>query len=344
MAQKIIVTGATGYIGSHTVVSLIEQGYEVIMVDNLSNSQLWVLEGIAAITGKWPPFYPFDLSDRNQCRQLKKIAPEVAGIIHFAAFKAVGESTQKPMLYYRNNLDSLIYLLEVYQEAQPALVFSSSCTVYGQPDTNPVNEDAPIKPAESPYGATKQMCERILQDASGLGGTPVISLRYFNPIGAHSSAQIGELPQGIPNNLLPYLTQTAMGVREKLTIFGNDYPTPDGTCIRDYIHVVDLAEAHVRALDRMLGHRMDANYEVFNLGTGRGYSVKELLDTFEVVNSIKVNWEYGSRRPGDVVTVYADPTRARDQLGWVARRGLEDMLQTAWRWQMVLGKKMNATL
>lgn len=339
MSKTILVTGATGYIGSHTVVSLLDSGYEVIMVDNLINSQSWVLDGIETITGRRPAFYPFDLSESSQCRQLARIAPDIDGIIHFAAFKAVGESTQVPMRYYANNLNSLIYLLESYQKQKPAWVFSSSCTVYGEPDTNPVSEDAPVKRATSPYGATKQMGERILQDAASLMDMPVISLRYFNPIGAHPSAEIGELPQGIPNNLVPYVTQAAVGIREKLTIFGNDYPTPDGTCVRDYIHVVDLAEAHVQAMNRMLEQDMEAPFEFFNLGTGRGYSVRELVETFQQVNETPVPWEFGPRRPGDVISVYADPTKAQRHLGWKARRGLDDMLRTAWLWQQAMEKK-----
>jgi UDP-glucose 4-epimerase len=332
-APNILVTGATGFIGSHTVVSLLESGYRVVMVDNLSNSEKWMVEGIEAITGRRPPFYPFDVADHNQCRQLQQAEPDIAGVIHFAAFKAVGESTQVPMRYFRNNLDGLLALCEVFGRPAIPWVFSSSCTVYGQPDVLPVTEEAPIKAPASPYGATKQMGEQILRDLARYAGLPVVALRYFNPIGAHPSLHIGELPQGIPNNLIPYLTQTAAGEREQLTVFGNDYPTPDGTCIRDYIHVVDLAQAHVAALDRLLRSAREETFEAINLGTGRGYSVKEVIDTFERVNQIKVNWRYGPRRPGDVVSVYADASQARQKLGWRAQRDLADMLYTSWQWQ-----------
>lgn len=336
--KKVLVTGGTGFIGSHTVVELIQSGYEVVIVDNLSNSQIEVLDGIEKITGKRPPFYQYDLSDRNQVHELFSKQKDIGSIIHFAASKAVGESVQKPLMYYRNNLDSLIYLLEIMKEQGiPNIVFSSSCTVYGQPDRLPVTEQTPFKPAESPYGNTKQVCEEILRDTCNVEkDIRVIALRYFNPVGSHDSALIGELPRGVPNNLVPFITQTAAGIRKELMVFGDDYDTPDGSAVRDYIHVVDLAKAHVIAVERMLKGKQKNNYEYFNLGTGNGLSVLEVIKAFEKVNNLKLNYRIVARRPGDVVKIYADTTYANNELGWKADRGVEDMMRSAWKWQEYL--------
>ncbi len=335
MKGKIVVTGGTGYIGSHTVVELINEGYEAIIIDNLSNSSVEVLKGIAEITGVKPIFEQFDLTDQARLTRFFESHKNIDAIIHFAASKAVGESVQKPLLYYRNNLVSLVNILESMQKfAVRNLVFSSSCTVYGEPDALPVTEQSPIKEASSPYGNTKQICEEIIRDT--LKVTPqlsAISLRYFNPIGAHSSALIGELPIGVPANLVPFITQTAAGIREKLSIYGDDYNTPDGTCIRDYIHVVDLAKAHVCAINRLVEQKAETNYEVFNVGTGRGLSVMELVNTFEKVNQVAVNHQVVGRREGDIVAVYADTTRANHVLGWKAQSSLEETLLSAWKWE-----------
>jgi len=338
MKEKILVTGGAGYIGSHTTVELISQGYEVVIIDNLSNSDESVLDGIEAISGTRPDLAIFDLCDEAKLDLFFKAHPDIAAIIHFAAGKAVGESVERPLYYYRNNLVSLINLLEVMTAAETkGIVFSSSCTVYGQPENLPVAEDAPIQKAISPYGNTKQICEEILQDslASGLDFR-AIALRYFNPIGAHPSARIGELPRGTPNNLVPFITQTGAGIREKISIYGNDYNTPDGTCIRDYIHVVDLAKAHVIATERILSQKAETPYEFFNLGTGKGSSVKEIIDTFEKVSGKELPKEYVPRRAGDVEAVYADTQYANEVLGWKSELGLEEMISSAWAWEKKL--------
>jgi len=329
------VTGGTGYIGSHTTVELQNAGYEVVIIDNLSNSTVDVIDGIEKITGIRPVFYQTDCNDRDAVEKVLTDNRGIAGIIHFAASKAVGESVEKPLLYYRNNLVSLINLLELMPEhGIKGLVFSSSCTVYGQPDKLPVTEDAPIRPATSPYGNTKQISEEIIRDTI-YASAPFqsIMLRYFNPIGAHSSGEIGELPIGVPQNLVPFLTQTAAGIRSELRVFGNDYDTPDGSCIRDYIHVVDLSKAHVIAIDRILEGRSTDKLEIFNLGTGRGVTVLELIRTFEQATGVKVPFKIVGRREGDIEKVWADPTLANQVLGWQARETLADTLRSAWKWQ-----------
>lgn len=341
MKQRILVTGGTGYIGSHTVIELQNAGYDVVIVDNLSNSNIDVLDGIEKISGIRPAFVELDCNDKEGLGKLLKDYPGIKGIIHFAASKAVGESVQKPLLYYRNNLVTLINLLELIPEAGvEGIVFSSSCTVYGQPDILPVTEDAPVKPALSPYGNTKQINEEIIRDTI-YAGAPFksIILRYFNPIGAHPSAEIGELPNGVPQNLIPFLTQTAIGIRKELSVFGDDYDTPDGSCVRDYINVVDLAKAHVIATDRMLGHKTDDKLEIFNLGTGRGVSVLELINAFEKSTGVKVPHKIVERREGDIEKVWANPEHANKVLGWTAKETVEDTLVTAWNWQKRLREK-----
>ena len=338
---KILVTGGTGYIGSHTVVELQNAGFEVVIVDNLSNSNIEVLSGIEKITGIRPAFENVDCTDYvNMDRMLEKHSG-IEAIIHFAASKAVGESVQKPLLYYRNNVGSLLNLMQLMPIHNiHNIVFSSSCTVYGQPDVLPVTESAPIKPALSPYGNTKQICEEIIRDtAYSSSFYQATILRYFNPIGAHPSAEIGELPTGVPNNLVPFITQTAAGIRKQLQVFGNDYNTPDGTCIRDYINVVDLAKAHVIAVKRMLEHKSKYNIETFNLGTGRGLSVLELVNTFQKVNGVKVPYRIVDRREGDIEKVWADPAFANRELGWTAQETVEETLRTAWKWELRLAKK-----
>ena len=339
--KRILVTGGTGYIGSHTTVELQNAGYEVIIIDNLSNSNIGVLDGIERITGQRPVFSQTDCNDREAVEKVITDHPGIEGIIHFAASKAVGESVEKPLLYYRNNIVSLLNLLELMpQHNMTGLVFSSSCTVYGQPDLLPVTEQAPTKPAMSPYGNTKQICEEIIRDTIHAGAPfKSVLLRYFNPIGAHPSAEIGELPIGIPQNLVPFLTQAAAGIHAELHVFGNDYDTPDGSCIRDYINVVDLAKAHVRAIDRMLNDRHDENIEVFNLGTGHGVSVRALIDAFEQATGVKVPYRIVGRREGDIEKVWADPAHANNILGWKAQESLEDTLLSAWRWQMKLANR-----
>ncbi len=334
-STSVLVTGGAGFIGSHTVVALAAAGYRPVVLDNFSNSQQDILTGLKAILGSDVPCYVCDCLDRSALFQVLE-REGIEGVVHFAAFKAVGESVQEPLRYYRNNLDALITLLEVMLEVGVQdLIFSSSCTVYGEPSHLPVTESSPILPALSPYGNTKRIGEEILRDAVRAGKPlRVISLRYFNPIGAHPSGLIGELPIGIPNNLVPYLTQTAAGRRPELVIFGDDYPTPDGTCIRDYIHVMDLAEAHVIALNSLkkLGP-LAAHYDVFNLGTGQGASVLEVVRAFEAVIGRPLPFRIGPRRPGDVAAVYADATKAREQLGWTAKRSLSEALADAWRWE-----------
>lgn len=341
--MKILVTGGTGFIGSHTAVELQEQGFEVVIVDNLSNSNIEVLDNIAKITGKRPHFEQFDLCDQARTADFFRRHNDLAGIIHFAAYKAVGESVEKPLMYYRNNLQSLMNILEGMLENNiNNLVFSSSCTVYGQPNELPVREDSPVKEAFSPYGNTKQISEEIIRDT--LKANPhlqSIALRYFNPIGAHPSALIGELPLGVPNNLMPFITQTAIGKREVLRVFGKDYNTPDGTAIRDYIHVVDLAQAHVVALNRMIQNKMKKNFEIFNLGTGKGLTVLEVIHSFEKVSGVKLNYIFVDRRPGDVEKVWADTTLANQELGWKAQRSVDEMTLSAWRWELRLAGKLN---
>lgn len=331
MATKILVTGGTGYIGSHTTVELQQAGYEVVIIDNLSNSSIDVLDGIEAITGIRPAFVEGDVCDIETLRSLFRAYPGIKGIINFAASKAVGESVEKPLLYYRNNLNSLMNLLECMPEyGVRGIVFSSSCTVYGEPDKNPIDETAPIKPATSPYGNTKQISEEIIADFI-TSGAPIksILLRYFNPVGAHPSALIGELPNGVPNNLVPYLTQTAAGIRKELTVFGNDYNTPDGSCIRDFIDVVDLAKAHVAAMHRMLDNDDTDAVEIFNLGTGRGVSVMELIEGFERSTGVKVPYKIGPRRAGDIEQIWAIPDKANNVLGWKAEVPVEETLRKA---------------
>jgi UDP-glucose 4-epimerase len=338
--KKILVTGGTGFIGSHTVVELQDNGYNVIIVDDLSNSSIEVLDKIALITGIKPLFEQFDLADSALTADFFRRNTDIDGIIHFAAFKAVGESMEKPLDYYRNNLLSLINLLEGMKVNKIAnMVFSSSCTVYGQPDVLPVTEEAPMKPAWSPYGNTKQMCEDILRFTAPAHGLHTIALRYFNPIGAHHSALIGELPLGVPSNLIPFITQTAIGKRECLSVFGNDYDTPDGTAIRDYIHVADLAKAHVIAVERLMNNKGRSEFEIFNLGTGNGFSVLEVIKAFEKVSGVKLNYKIVPRRPGDIEQVWADTRLANMELGWKAGKGIDEMMLTAWNWEKALNKK-----
>jgi UDP-glucose 4-epimerase len=339
--ERILVTGGTGYIGSHTVVELQRAGYPVVIIDNLSNSNREVLDGIERITGERPPFVEGDCTDINTLRALFDQYTDIAGIINFAASKAVGESMQKPILYYRNNLNTLMNLLDLMGERNvKGIVFSSSCTVYGEPDENPVTEAAPIKKATSPYGNTKQISEEIITDVINAGANfKSIILRYFNPVGAHPSAEIGELPNGVPQNLIPYLTQTAIGIRKELSVFGDDYNTPDGSCIRDFINVVDLAKAHVIAIERMLTDKSDKKIEIFNLGTGVGLSVKELIKAFETATGVKVPHKIVGRRAGDIEKVWADPAYANNVLGWVAETPIEDTMRSAWAWQCRLRER-----
>lgn len=335
--KKILVTGGLGYIGSHTAVELQNSGYEVIIIDNLSNSSLDVLEGIANITKNPPKFERLDLRFKSDVSEFFKRNSDIDGIIHFAASKAVGESVENPLLYYENNLNTLIYLLqECNAHGIENFIFSSSCTVYGEPDSLPITEDAPVKEATSPYGNTKQISEEILRDTCSVSNLKAIALRYFNPIGAHNTAEIGELPAGVPQNLVPFITQTAAGVREQLSVFGDDYPTEDGSCIRDYIHVVDLAKAHVISLERLLSGKNESNYEVFNLGTGRGSSVLEVVNSFEKTTGEKLNYKIVDRRPGDVIAVYADTQKANKVLDWKAKKTMEEALASAWKWEKKL--------
>ena len=341
MKGKILVTGGTGYIGSHTVVELQNAGYEVVIIDNLSNSNIEVLDGIEKITGVRPIFVKGDCTDLATLTKLLEDNPGINGIINFAASKAVGESVQKPLLYYYNNLTTLINLLKLMpQYNTKGIVFSSSCTVYGEPDKNPVDETAPIKKATSPYGNTKQISEEIITDYIN-SGAPIksIILRYFNPVGAHPSAEIGELPNGVPQNLIPFLTQTAIGIRKELSVFGDDYNTPDGSCIRDFINVVDLAKAHVTALERMLEDKSDEKLEIFNLGTGVGLSVLELINSFERATGVKVPHKIVGRRSGDIEKVWAEPKKANEVLGWKATTSIDDTMRSAWNWQLKLREK-----
>ncbi|TFG77860.1 MAG: UDP-glucose 4-epimerase GalE [Flavobacteriales bacterium] len=333
--MKILVTGGLGFIGSHTVVELQEQGFEVVIVDDCSNSSEEVLKGITSITRKAPIFEKMDLRDKLKVQDFFKRHAEIEGVIHFAASKAVGESVTNPLLYYENNIATLVYLLqELSKKPRSSFIFSSSCTVYGQAVKMPITEDAPVKPAESPYGNTKQIGEEIISDTCKVTpGLNAIALRYFNPMGAHPSAEIGELPIAIPQNLVPFITQTAMGIREQLSVFGDDYPTADGTCIRDYIHVVDLAKAHVVALKRLLDAKNSKNYEFYNVGTGKGSSVLEAIKSFERVSGLKLNYKIVDRRPGDIVSAYADTTKANKVLGWKAQFTLDQAMKSAWDWE-----------
>lgn len=332
--MKILVTGGLGFIGSHVVVELQNEGYDVVIVDNLSNSSLSVLDGIVAITGKTPDFEQIDLREKDKVKALFE-KHDIANCIHFAASKAVGESVEQPLLYYENNINTLVYLLqELLNKKEANFIFSSSCTVYGEAEKMPITEAAPRKKAESPYGNTKKIGEDIIVDTCDANASlKAIALRYFNPIGAHPTAHIGELPIGVPQNLVPYITQTAAGLREQLSVFGDDYPTPDGTGIRDYIHVVDLAKAHVAALNRLIKAKNEANFEVFNVGTGTGSSVLEVIKTFEKVSGKALNYKIVDRRPGDVISAYADTTKANKVLGWKAESSLEEALRSAWEWQ-----------
>jgi UDP-glucose 4-epimerase len=332
--MKIVVTGGLGFIGSHTVVELQNEGFEVVVIDNLSNSSEGVLDGIVNITGKRPVFEKIDLRDKAAVQNFFKKHQDVSGVIHFAASKAVGESVGNPLLYYENNINSLVYILQELKELPNSnFIFSSSCTVYGQAEKMPITEDAPIQAAMSPYGNTKQIGEEIITDSAKVTNINSILLRYFNPIGAHPSAEIGELPLGVPQNLVPFITQTAIGLREKLSVFGSDYPTPDGTAVRDYIHVVDLAKAHVIALQRLLNKQNTEKVEVFNLGTGTGSSVLEVIQAFEKVSGKKLNYQIVGRREGDVVTAYANTDKAHNVLGWKTQSSLEEALASAWKWE-----------
>jgi len=333
--MKVLVTGGLGFIGSHTVVELQNKGFEVVIIDDCSNSDESVLEGIEAITGKKPLYEKLDLKEKQKVEDFFQKYQDVTGVIHFAASKAVGESVEKPLLYYENNIGTLIYILkELCKKNKASFIFSSSCTVYGQADKMPITEDAPVKVAESPYGNTKQMGEEIIADTCKVtAGLNAIALRYFNPMGAHPSANIGELPKGVPQNLVPFITQTGIGLRKELSVFGDDYPTPDGTCIRDYIYVVDLAKAHVVALERLLNGDNASNYEIFNVGTGKGSSVLEAIKSFEKVSGKKLNYKIVDRRPGDITTAYADTTKANKVLGWKAEYTLEEAMNYAWIWE-----------
>ena len=332
--MKILVTGGLGFIGSHTVVELQNEGFEPVIIDNLSNSNIDVLDGIVAITGKKPLFEKLELRDKAAVSDFFSRHSDVSGVIHFAASKAVGESVENPLLYYENNLNTLVYLLQELSKKPAAhFIFSSSCTVYGQAEKMPITEDASVQPAMSPYGNTKQIGEEIITDTCKVTNINSILLRYFNPIGAHPSAHIGELPIGIPQNLVPFITQTGMGLRPELSVFGDDYPTPDGTCIRDYIHVVDLAKAHVVALQRLLNGKNSEKVETFNVGTGKGSSVLEVINTFEKVSGKKLPYKIVGRREGDITSAYANTDKANDVLGWKAQSSLEQALASAWKWE-----------
>jgi UDP-glucose 4-epimerase len=336
--MKILVTGGLGFIGSHTVVELVNAGYEPIIIDDLSNSNIKILDQLEKIIGFKPAFYQLDLCDEHAVKAFAQSEPDISGIIHFAAFKAVGESVKLPLKYYRNNFYSLINILDAYEGKNLNLVFSSSCTVYGQPDKLPVTENAPVKAAQSPYGNTKQIAEEILKDVIAAGSKyKVISLRYFNPVGAHESALIGELPIGVPQNLVPFITQTAMGKREKLMVWGDQYNTPDGSCVRDYIHVVDLGKAHVAAL-KLMEQESFAGYDVFNIGTGIGNSVLEVVHAFEEATGVKLNYEIGPAREGDVEQVWGDVTKSTEKLNWRAALDINTMMLSAWNWEQYLSQ------
>ena len=345
MRYKILVTGGLGFIGSHTVVELITAGYEVVIVDDLSNAQLFILENIKKITGVLPVFYKVNVQEKGQLLHVFEKEKNINAVIHFAAFKAVGESVALPLKYFKNNLFSLITLLECMEIHQVnSIVFSSSATVYGEPDILPVNESAPFKPALSAYGSTKQVGEEILAKVSSAGKLNSISLRYFNPAGAHESLLLGELPSGLPNNLMPIITQVAAGKIQQLIVYGNDYNTPDGTCMRDYIHVTDLAIAHVKSCERLLNNMQENKFEVFNIGTGNGVSVMEIITAFEKYNSVKVNFTISQRRHGDAESIFADASLANEKLKWKAVRSLEEMVTSAWKWQQNLSNVNNFTM
>ncbi|MDB9961481.1 UDP-glucose 4-epimerase GalE [Oceanihabitans sp.] len=339
--DKILVTGGLGFIGSHTVVELQNEGYEVVIIDNLSNSTIENLDRIISITGVPPVFEQLDLKDKPKVQDFFKRHQDIKGVIHFAASKAVGESVANPLMYYENNINTLVYVMQALLKLEHAnFIFSSSCTVYGQADDMPITENAPVKMAESPYGNTKQIGEEIIQDVCQINQNfKAIALRYFNPIGSHGSSKIGELPLGVPQNLVPFITQTAMGIREQLSVFGDDYPTTDGTCIRDYIHVVDLAKAHVVALKRLLNNANKSNYETFNLGTGTGSSVLEVIQSFERVSGEKLNYRITDRRAGDIISAYADTNKANTDLGWKAQLTLDDAMRSAWQWEQNIREK-----
>lgn len=338
--MKILVTGGLGFIGSHTVVELQNQGYEVVIVDNLLNSSIEVLDRITNITGKKPIFELLDVRDKQGVQKLFKKHEDISGVIHFAASKAVGESVENPLLYYENNISALVYILqEVQKKKQAFFIFSSSCTVYGQAETMPITEDSPIQVAMSPYGNTKQIGEEIITDVAKVSNINAILLRYFNPVGAHESTEIGELPIGVPQNLVPFITQTAAGIRKELSVFGNDYPTSDGTCIRDYIHVVDLAKAHVKALQRLIEKKNISKVETFNVGTGKGSSVLEVIQAFEKVSGEKLAYKIVGRREGDITSAYADTTKANQMLDWKTELSLEDALLSAWKWEQKIRKQ-----
>ncbi|CDF78003.1 UDP-glucose 4-epimerase [Formosa agariphila KMM 3901] len=339
--DKILVTGGLGFIGSHTVVELQNEGYDVVIIDNLSNSSRDVLKGISSISGKEPIFEELDLKDKQGVQNFFKKHSDVKGVIHFAASKAVGESVENPLLYYENNINTLVYVLQELDKLKDAnFIFSSSCTVYGQADELPITENAPVKPAESPYGNTKQIGEEIIKDSCKvIPNLNAIALRYFNPVGAHETALIGELPIGVPQNLVPFITQTAVGLREQLSVFGDDYPTEDGTCIRDYIHVVDLAKAHVIALKRLLESKNKFSFEVFNLGTGTGSSVLEVINAFEHVSGKKLNYKIAPRREGDIIAAYANTEKANNELGWKSQLTLDDAMRSAWKWEQKIRNK-----
>ena len=342
MNKKILVTGGLGYIGSHVVVELQNEGFQVIVIDNLSNSSMDVLDKIIEITGITPLFEKIDLRDKNMVSDFFKRHSDIYGVIHFAASKAVGESSNNPLKYYENNISPLVYILQQLEKIKDQnFIFSSSCTVYGQADKLPITEDTLLKKAESPYGNTKKIGEQIIEDTCKINNNlNAISLRYFNPIGAHSSAKIGELPIGIPQNLVPFVTQTGIGIRDELSIFGKDYPTPDGTCIRDYIHVVDLAKAHVIAMKRIILKDNSDNYEVFNLGTGKGSSVLEVVNAFEEISGIKLNYMFSERRAGDIAAAFADTQKANKILGWKSELSLNEAMLSAWEWE----KKINSNI
>lgn len=337
--MKILVTGGLGFIGSHTVVELQNEGYEVIIVDNLSNTSLDVLDGISNITGKIPAFEKLDLREKDKVQEFFRRHIDIAGVIHFAASKAVGESVEDPLLYYENNINTLIYILqELKKKPEASLIFSSSCTVYGQAETMPITEGASIQPAMSPYGNTKQIGEEIITDVAKVTNINAILLRYFNPIGSHPSAEIGELPLGVPQNLVPFITQTGFGLRKELSVYGDDYPTPDGTAVRDYIHVVDLAKAHVIALQRLLNKKNLEKVETFNLGTGTGSSVLEVIHAFEKVSGQKLPYKIVGRREGDITSAYANTDKANNTLGWKAKSSLEESMASAWKWEQKVRK------
>ena len=339
--MKILVTGGLGFIGSHTVVELQNEGFEVVIIDNLSNSSVDVLDGIIAITNKKPIFEKLDLKVKQDVQDFFKRHNDIVGVIHFAASKAVGESVAEPLMYYENNITTLVYMLqELSGLSKKNFIFSSSCTVYGQADELPITENAPIKPAESPYGNTKQIGEEIIRDTCKVNkDINAIALRYFNPTGAHPSTQIGELPIGVPQNLVPYITQTGVGLREQLSVFGGDYPTSDGTCVRDYIHVVDLAKAHVVALQRLLNENNETNFEFYNLGTGKGSTVLEAIQSFEKVSGKALNYKIVDRREGDVTAAYADTSKALNVLGWKTELTLDDAMDSAWKWEQKIRNK-----